>query len=101
MSTQVQHIECVAGKCGGKPCIAGTRIRVWDIYVLHELQGKSADEVVAAFPHISRSDVFAALSYYYDHKAEIDAQAQADAEYVDELIRASGPGPLQQKLQSR
>nr|NIP85131.1 DUF433 domain-containing protein [Planctomycetales bacterium] len=28
----------------GKPCIAGTGIRVWDVYVLSERQGKTPDE---------------------------------------------------------
>ena len=40
------HIEATPGTCGGKPRIAGTRIRVQDVYVWHELQGLSADEIV-------------------------------------------------------
>jgi len=36
-----KHIESREGVCGGKPCIAGTRIRVWDIYVHHEIRGMS------------------------------------------------------------
>lgn len=92
------RVETVPGKCGGKPCIAGTRVRVWDVYVLHELQGCSADEVVAAFPELSLSDVYAALAYYYDHKAEIDAQMAAGDHYVESLKRTMGPGPLTQKL---
>ena len=59
------HIESKPEVLGGKPCIAGTRIRVWDIYVLHELQGKSPDEAIAAFPEISLIDVHAALAYYW------------------------------------
>jgi uncharacterized protein (DUF433 family) len=27
-----QHIEAVPGRCGGKPCIAGHRIRVQEGY---------------------------------------------------------------------
>ena len=33
----VQHIEIDPAKCGGKPCIAGTRIRVWDVTSLEFL----------------------------------------------------------------
>ena len=99
-STTTKHIESVPGKCGGKPCIAGTRIRVWDVYVVHELQGKSADEVVAVFPGISLADVHAALAYYYDHKAEIDAEMNAADAYVEAMKRQTGPGPLAQKLAS-
>jgi len=95
-----QHIESVPGKCGGKPCIAGTRIRVWDVYALHELQGKTADEVTIAYPDITLGDVYAALAYYFDHKAEIDAQMKADDKFVEELKKVTGPGPLARKLAS-
>ena len=51
---------------GGKPCIAGTRIRVQDIYQWHELQGKSPDEIVSSFPQLTMADVYAALAYFWD-----------------------------------
>ena len=41
-----EHIEITPGVCGGKPRIAGHRIRVQDIYVWHELQGQTAEEIV-------------------------------------------------------
>lgn len=93
-----QHIDSVPGKCGGKPCVAGTRIRVWDIYLLHGRQGKTVDEVVAAYPELSLADVHAAMAYYYDHKPEIDAQMSADDELDKRLLASEGPGPLTEKL---
>lgn len=99
--TTVSRIEKVPGKCGGRPCIAGTRIRVWDVYVLHELQGKSADEVVAAYPELSLSDVYAALAYYFDHKEEIDAEMKEADEYVEALRQSLGAGPLAKKLANK
>ncbi|MCE9527082.1 MAG: DUF433 domain-containing protein [Planctomycetales bacterium] len=82
----------------GKPCISGTGIRVWDVYVLHERQGKTPDEVVAAFPHLNLSDVHAALSYYWDNKPEIDRQMKQADEFVSQLKAANGSGPLAVKL---
>jgi uncharacterized protein (DUF433 family) len=67
-TTTIPHIESRPGKCGGKPCISGTRIRVWDIYILHERQGKTADEIIGDYPELPLADVHAALAYYYDHK---------------------------------
>ncbi|MEZ6099382.1 MAG: DUF433 domain-containing protein [Pirellulaceae bacterium] len=96
--TTNSHVESSPEKCGGKPCITGTRIRVWDIYVLHERQGKSADEIVAAYPHITLADVHAALAYYFDNKVEIDRQMKEADDFVDQLRRATGPGPLARKL---
>jgi uncharacterized protein (DUF433 family) len=81
-----------------RPCVAGTGIRVWDVYVLHERQGKSADEVVAAFPHLTLADVHAALAYYWDNQQEMDRQMREADEFVAGLKAASGPGPLARKL---
>ena len=82
----------------GKPCITGTGIRVWDVYVLHERQGRTPDEIVAAFPHITLADVHAALAYYWDNKDEINRQMKEADEFVEQLRAANGPGPLTRKL---
>ena|SRR5579859_1978169 len=91
------HIASTAGVCGGKPCIAGSRIRVQDIFVWHELQGQSADEIVSKFPQLTHADVYAALTYYWDHRDEIRRQMEDDAEFVETVFRST-PSPLQQKL---
>lgn len=75
---QKQHITQTAGVCGGKPCIAGSRIRVLDIYLWHERQGQSPDEIVTQFPQLTLADVYAALSYFWDHHAEMLADIQRD-----------------------
>ena len=82
--TIASHIEMTPGVCGGKPRITGTRIRVQDVFVWHELQGQSPDEIVANFPQLTMADVYAALAYYFDHREVIDAQMKA----ADELIAA-------------
>jgi uncharacterized protein (DUF433 family) len=46
------HVDSRPDKCGGKPSVAGTRIRVYDIYVWHELHGLSADKVCTQFPQL-------------------------------------------------
>jgi len=91
-----EHI--IIDKATKKPLIAGTGIRVWDVYVMHERQGKSPDEIVAAYPQISLADVHAALAYYWDYKDEIDQQMKDADEFVERLKANSGPGPLARKL---
>jgi uncharacterized protein (DUF433 family) len=85
MSSIADHIETRSNRCGGKPCIAGTRIRVYDVYVWHELHGRTADEIVSDFPQISHADVYAALAYYWDHRDEIEAQMAADRNLADQI----------------
>jgi uncharacterized protein (DUF433 family) len=99
--TLTQHIEIRPDKCGGKPCVAGTRIRVWDIYVLHERLGKTPDEILDDYPDLSLADIHAALAYYFGNQAEIDAQMKAADDFVDQLKALSGPGPLAEKLAQR
>ena len=70
------------GVCSGRPRITGTRIRVQDIYIWHELQGMSADAIVDAYPHLTLADVYAALAYYYDHREGIHRDMEADCAIV-------------------
>jgi uncharacterized protein (DUF433 family) len=97
ISTQTEHIVAKPGVCGGKPCIAGTRIRVQDVYVWHELQGLSADEIVSRFPHLTMAGVYAALAYYWDHRDEIRRQMQEETEFVEQM-KQKHSSPLKQKL---
>ena len=65
------YIEKKAGICGGEPVIVGTRISV-SLIVEMERANHAVDEMVAMYPHITHAQVYDALSYYYDHKNEID-----------------------------
>ena len=91
-----QHIQ--TDPSTGKPCIPGTGIRVWDIYVLYERQGRTPDEIVAAYPNLTLADVHAALAYYWDNKDIIDQQMKEADEFVEQLKAANGPSPLARKL---
>jgi uncharacterized protein (DUF433 family) len=91
------HIETNPQRCGGRPCIAGTRIRVQDIYVWHELQGRSPEEIVTDFKQLSLADVHAALAYYHDHREAVEAVVRAERDDADRM-KLSHPSRLQQKL---
>jgi len=82
---------------GGKACIAGHRIRVMDIAIWHEDLGMSPDEIVAAYPGLSLSDVHAALAYYFDNVEEIRSDIRRNDEIADQL-RAQFPSKLKDKL---
>ena len=97
MSTAgTQHISKTPGVCGGRACIAGHRIRVADVVAWHERRGYAADEIVALFPGLTLGDVYAALAYYFDHRAEIEADWRLDDTWAARL--AGGPSKLREKL---
>lgn len=56
---------------GGRPCIRGTGLRVSDVVVAHLFHNQSPDELAAGFG-VPLAGVYAALSYYFEHKSEID-----------------------------
>jgi len=58
----LQRITSEPGKCGGRPCIRGLRIRVADI--LHLLSaGASFEEILADYPFLEREDILAVIEY--------------------------------------
>jgi uncharacterized protein (DUF433 family) len=99
-SVVAKHIEKKPEVCGGKACVIGTRIRVQDVYVWHELQGLSPDEIVTNFPQLSLADVHAAMAYYWDNPQEIQ-QEMAEAETRLQQLKHASPSPLQEKPRGR
>ena len=92
-----QHITKTPGVCGGRACIAGHRIRVMDIVVLHEMRGMCPEEIVYAYPSISLADVHAALAYYFDNREEIAADFRHEDELA-ETLRHKFTSALQERL---
>jgi len=92
-----QHIEITPGVCGGKPRIAGHRIRVEDIVIWHERMRLSPDEIVSQYPTITLADVYAALAYYHEHFEEIRQQIREDKDFAQDM-QAKTPSLIQQKL---
>ena len=92
-----EHIQVTPGVCGGKPRIAGHRIRVQDVVIWYEYQGMSPDEIVYHYPSITLADVHAALAYYYDHLGEIQQQIRESEEFASRLALET-PSILQRKL---
>lgn len=79
------YITRKKGVCGGKPIIEGTRIKVAQIAIECEQMGWTVDEVVQAHPHLTLAQVHDALSYYYDHIEEVNADIRAGAKFVKEM----------------
>jgi uncharacterized protein (DUF433 family) len=71
------HVVKEADYCGGKASIDDTRVRVMNVAFLHK-QGKSEAEILEVYPDLNRAQVYAALTYFYDHVEEIEAELRAD-----------------------
>lgn len=84
------HIETTPGVCGGKPRIRGTRIKISLVALLHVHQGRSVDEILEDYPHLSLAQVHAALSYYFDHREAIEQQLREEEDTARRLAPAFG-----------
>lgn len=78
--------------------LAGSRVRVLDIYALAELQAQTPDQIVEALPHLSLTQVHAALAYCFAHRDEIVRQFRESEDLADEFRKLTGPGPLAARL---
>jgi len=55
------------GKRGGKPCIRGMRITVYDV-LGYLASGMTYDEILEDFPYLTQADILACLSYAADRE---------------------------------
>lgn len=76
------YIEKRPGVRGGAPVIVGTGIKVLDVAIRYEVMGMTPEEIMVALPHLDLSQIHAALSYYYAHKADIDKEWKASLKKV-------------------
>jgi uncharacterized protein (DUF433 family) len=67
--------------CGGKPRVAGTRIRVSDVVGLMVTEKMSVEEVVREYPALTPADVHSAMAFYYDNRELVDAGIQRDESF--------------------
>lgn len=58
----LERITIEPGKCGGRPCIRGMRIRVVDILEMLG-EGVSVEEILSDFPDLEREDILACLQF--------------------------------------
>jgi uncharacterized protein (DUF433 family) len=58
----LKRITIEPGKCGGKPCIRGQRMRVSDVLDLLAA-GASFEEILGDYAFLERDDIVAAITY--------------------------------------
>ena len=89
LAEATQHIEIDER---GVAYVAGCRSKVGAIAIDYMHNQMSAREIAQSYPHLNLAQVHAALSYYFDHQAEIDRQiqeSQADVERIREEVETS------------
>lgn len=93
------HITTTPDIAGGKPRIAGHRITIQNVAIWHERMGMSVDEIATEYG-LTLAQVYAALSYYHDHREEIEASIRADKAFVEEMNQQH-PSQIAERLAGR
>jgi len=92
----ITHIDITPRVLGGRPRIAERRISVADIALLHLHSGWSVDKIGEQL-NLTPGQIYAALSYYFDHREAIDQSIQDEEAFVEEF-RQRHPSPLDEAL---
>jgi uncharacterized protein (DUF433 family) len=66
-----EFITIEPGKCGGKPCVRGLRITVFDVLEMLS-NGMTHPEILADFPDLTERDILACLAYAADRERNIE-----------------------------
>lgn len=67
------YISSKKGVQGGSTVITGTRIPVSTIIIWYKT-GKEIYEILYMYPQLTAAQLHDALSYYYDHKKDIEEE---------------------------
>lgn len=62
-----ERITIEPGKRGGRPCIRGMRISVYDV-LSYLAAGMTEQEILDDFPYLTKEDILACLSYAADRE---------------------------------
>jgi uncharacterized protein (DUF433 family) len=65
---QPGNVNCVDGKCGGRPCLDGTRLDVRAIWSWIET-GQDDEQIAAQYPSITIADVVVCRRLYVEARS--------------------------------
>lgn len=99
MATVTTHIELRPNRAEQlRAFVAGTRVRVQDIYALAEIQARTPDQMVGSLPELTLGQLHAALLYHFDHREQILAEMREVEALVAKTRASADAGPLAAKL---
>lgn len=85
--TEHPYIIRREGMRGGRPILRGSSIPVWLIAAMWK-SGDTIDEISQAYPHLHLAAIFDAISYYLDHREEIENQITENR--IERVLKDTG-----------
>ncbi len=85
----------------GRAWIDDTNVKVIEVVLDKLAHNSSPEEMHEQYPHLSLAQIHAALAYYYDHKAEFDAEIERGLREYDEALAEQRRLPEHQRLMDK
>ncbi len=82
----------------GVPWIEDANMKVVELVLEHQASGSTPEELHEQHPNLSFGQIYSALAFYWDHKAELDADMDRRLRRVEQLRREASPSPLVERL---
>ncbi len=84
----------------GVAWITGANTKVIEVALDKIARDWSPEEMHRQHPHLSLAQIYAALAYYYEHQAEIDAEIERQVKEVEALAEAAKDSPGRRRLRA-
>jgi uncharacterized protein (DUF433 family) len=84
----------------GAPYITGTQTKVIEVVLDRLAYHWDADEIHRQHSHLSLSQIYSALAYYYDHQAEMDREIEDQLRQAEQIKASLGESPVRLKLKA-
>jgi uncharacterized protein (DUF433 family) len=84
----------------GVAWIDDTNVKVIEVVLDRLAYGLSPEEIHFQHPYLSLAQIHAALSYYYDHQDELDAEIERQLREVEALAAQASDSPVRRRLRA-
>ena len=74
----------------GVPVIDGTGVKVVEVVLTKQANDLSAEEVQNFLPHLSLAQIYASLSFFYDHQDELAEDLEQRRQFAQQQAEHSG-----------
>jgi len=81
--------------------ISGTRMKVTDLVLDKMANHSTPEEMANQFPPLTLGQIHAALTYYYEHQTELDAQIERDRSVAEQMHSRAPAPPSRKELSDR
>ena len=90
-ATEMPHIHLDED---GRAWIDTTNVKVIEIVLDHLTYGWTPEEMHLQHPNLSVAQLYAAMAFYHEHRAEMDVQIESGLKRSDSLRAAAQPSAL-------